>query len=101
VFVSQSNLAAFNVAGYNPELDPDGQGARKLIDLLADVLAARLETESSVVATEVAAVAAAAHKVAEPAPADIPATEIESADVAAESTTEDPPEPSEPDSVSS
>lgn len=46
VFVSQPNLAAFEVAGYNPDLDPDGQGARKLIDLLADVLSTRLETTS-------------------------------------------------------
>jgi len=43
VFVSQPNLAAFEVAAYNPDLDSDGQGARKLIDLLADVLSARLE----------------------------------------------------------
>ena len=44
VFASQPNLAAFVVAGYNPDLDADGQGARKLIDLLAEVLATRLET---------------------------------------------------------
>jgi arginase len=43
VFVSQPNLAAFVVAGYEPELDPDGAGARRLIDLLIEVLAARLE----------------------------------------------------------
>ena len=58
VFVSQPNLAAFVVAGYNPDLDADGQGARKLIDLLADVLATRLE-----------ATAAAAAGAAEPASA--------------------------------
>jgi arginase len=46
VFVSQPNLAALVVAGYNPDLDADGQGARKLIDLLADVLSTRLETMS-------------------------------------------------------
>jgi arginase len=44
VFVSQPNLAALVVAGYNPELDADGAGARKLIDLLAEVLSSRLET---------------------------------------------------------
>jgi len=44
VFASQPNLAGFVVAGYNPDLDSDGQGARKLIDLLTDVLSARLET---------------------------------------------------------
>jgi len=42
VFASQPNLAAFVVAGYNPELDADGAGARRLIDLLADALAARI-----------------------------------------------------------
>jgi arginase len=47
VFVSQPNLAAFVVAGYNPDLDGDGQGAAKLIDLLADVLSARLEASSA------------------------------------------------------
>lgn len=50
VFVSQPNLAAFVVAGYNPELDADGQGARKLIELLADVLSARLENSSAAAA---------------------------------------------------
>jgi arginase len=50
VFVSQLNLAAFVVAGYNPDLDADGQGARKLIDLLADVLSTRLETTTAAAA---------------------------------------------------
>ena len=50
VFASQPNLAAFVVAGYNPDLDADGQGARKLIDLLADVLSTRLETTSAAAA---------------------------------------------------
>jgi arginase len=44
VFAAQPNLAALVVAGYNPELDTDGQGARKLIELLTDVLSTRLET---------------------------------------------------------
>ena len=35
VFAGQTNLAAIEVAGYNPELDPDGRGAQFLIDLLA------------------------------------------------------------------
>ena len=43
VFAAQPNLVAVVVAAYNPDLDPDGQGARKLIDLLGDVLAPRLE----------------------------------------------------------
>ncbi|HXC33618.1 MAG TPA: arginase family protein [Verrucomicrobiae bacterium] len=50
VLVSQPNLAALVVAGYNPELDADGAGARKLIDLLADVLSGRLEATSAAAA---------------------------------------------------
>lgn len=47
VFASQPNLAAFEVAGYNPDLDPDGRGAQMLIDLLTAVLSKRLETMSA------------------------------------------------------
>lgn len=47
VFASQANLAAMVVAGYNPKMDPDGAGARKLIDLLAEVLLTRLEVPST------------------------------------------------------
>jgi arginase len=50
VFASQPNLAALVVAGYNPELDADGAGARKLIDLLADALSTRLEEASAAAA---------------------------------------------------
>jgi arginase len=61
VFASQTNLAAIEVAAYNPDLDPDGQGAQKLIDLLADVLSTRLEVTSAAAAgaTERASVAQA------------------------------------------
>jgi arginase len=41
VFASQKNLAAMEVAAYNPELDPDGRAAKALVDLLASVFAAR------------------------------------------------------------
>ena len=51
IFAAQPNLAAFVVAGYNPELDADGVGARKLIDLLADVLSARMEPASAATAS--------------------------------------------------
>jgi arginase len=56
VFASQPNLAAMVVAGYNPDLDADAAGARKLIDLLADVLSTRLEEASAAAngATELA-----------------------------------------------
>jgi len=47
VFAGQPNLVVLEVAGYNPDLDPDGEGARKLIDLLAGALSSRLEPPAS------------------------------------------------------
>ena len=44
VFVSQKHLAAIEVTAYNPAKDADGSGAKLIIDLLAEALAARLET---------------------------------------------------------
>jgi arginase len=41
-FVKQKNLLGFDIAQYNPDKDPGGESAKKLIDLLADVLSARL-----------------------------------------------------------
>jgi hypothetical protein len=43
-FVKQKNLLGLDVAQYNPDRDPDGASARKVVDLLADALAARLES---------------------------------------------------------
>jgi arginase len=42
-FAKQKNLLGLDVAQYNPDKDPDGSGASKLIELLAEVLAARLK----------------------------------------------------------
>ncbi|MGC1490560.1 MAG: arginase family protein, partial [Candidatus Acidiferrum sp.] len=36
------NLLGLDVAQYNPDRDPDGSGAKKLVDLLAEVLSARI-----------------------------------------------------------
>ncbi len=37
------NLLGLDVAQYNPDKDPDGSGAKRLVDLLVGVLSARLE----------------------------------------------------------
>jgi arginase len=42
VFAAQKHLAAFEVTAYNPERDSDGSGAKRLVELLVAVLAARL-----------------------------------------------------------
>ena len=88
VFAAQPNLAAIEVAGYNPDLDPDGEGARRLVDLLVDVLAARLETGSD--AAGVGATPAPA--IPEPAPPAAPRSEPESAAGSA-GNSQGPPEP--------
>jgi arginase len=41
-FAKHKNLLGLDVAQYNPDRDPDGTGARKLVDMLATVLSARL-----------------------------------------------------------
>ena len=96
VFAGQPNLTAVVVAGYNPELDPDEAGARKLIDLLADVLSVRLETTA-------AAAAGAESSSAVSAPAAAPLPEIEPTSTTSPDTiaAEDATEPSEPDSGAS
>jgi arginase family enzyme len=93
VFASQPNLAAFVVAGYNPELDHDGQGARVLIDLLAEVLATRLETGSGDQPTEA---------VSSPAPSSSASQEaLQPEPVLGSETAGDSPPPPDPDSITS
>ena len=41
--LSQKTLLGLDVAQYNPDRDPDGSGARKLVELLVDGLSGRLE----------------------------------------------------------
>ena len=74
VFTRQKNLIAMEVAVYNPELDPDGSGAKLLIDLVASALAERLV---ALAGAEAPAATAAVETVASPA------VEASAADVAA------------------
>ena len=94
VFAVQPNLAAILVAGYNPELDPDGEAARRLIDLLVEVLATRLETVSGEAAAGIASVAVVSGSTStavasrpEPASSTDPALDVQ--------------EPPDPDSIPS
>jgi arginase len=43
----KKNLLALDIAQYNPDRDSDGTGAKKLVDLLVDVLTARLEAQDA------------------------------------------------------
>ena len=44
---SQKTLLGLDVAQYNPDRDPDGSGAQKLVALLVDVLSARLDQSAA------------------------------------------------------
>jgi hypothetical protein len=72
VFAQQPELAALEVTAYNPTKDPDGSGAKLIIDLLAEVLEARLKTlqaaEAAQAPAPVAAAAAAGRNSAPPSP---------------------------------
>lgn len=93
VLVSQPNLAALIVAGYNPELDAEGTGAHKLIELLADVLSTRLETSEPPAAASEPASAASVP----PAPEAVSASSGPASEPVDESV-EEPPSMPEPDS---
>jgi arginase family enzyme len=46
-FVKHKNVLALDVSQYNPDKDPDGSGARKLVDLLVAALSARFAALSA------------------------------------------------------
>ena len=92
VFAVQPNLAVMEVAGYNPELDADGEAARRLVDLLVEVLADRLETGSGEAVAGIApspAVSSSTSSSESPRPEPPSATD----------TARDNQEPPEPDSI--
>lgn len=103
VFASQPNLAAFVVAGYNPDLDPDGAGARCLVDLLTEVLAVRIEEQPAAVAEQPpAAEQPAAPVVSEPAsPEAFPSAAAEMNGGSADSSPADSTSASETDTTHS
>lgn len=59
VFAQQKHLAAIELTAYNPTKDADGSGAKLILDLLAEILEARLKTLSAATATVPAATEAA------------------------------------------
>jgi len=46
-FAKHKNLLGLVVAQYNPDKDPDGSSAKKLVDLLVEALSARLESAAA------------------------------------------------------
>jgi arginase len=69
VFVADKHLAAIDVAAYNPEKDPDGSGAKIVIELLASVLASRRQAHAAPAAETASAAATIKASSAEDKPA--------------------------------
>jgi arginase len=46
-FARHKNLLGLSVAQYNPDKDPDGSAAKKIVDLLVEALSARLESTTA------------------------------------------------------
>jgi arginase len=67
VFARQKHLAAIDLSAYNPAKDPDGSGAKLIIDLLAGVLEKRLQALTAATPAAEAAPTAAAVTEAPPA----------------------------------
>src|SRR6516225_8509882 len=93
--VKHKNLLALDVAQYNPHRDPHGSGASKVIELLAEVLAARLAALGAPATPAPAATPAPTS--AEPEPSSpgadsgsAPATEPEASTTTEPSTAESP-----------
>jgi arginase len=69
VFAQQKNLAAIEITAFNPAKDSDGAAAKKIIELLAEVLQMRLQTLK---AAEAAAAASAPPVAVQKAAAVVP-----------------------------
>jgi arginase len=46
-FAAHKNLLGLDIAQFNPDKDPDGSAAKKIVDLLVEALTARLEAADS------------------------------------------------------
>ncbi len=65
-FARSKNLLGLDVAQYNPDKDPDGVNAKKIVDLLVEALAARVDST--------AAPEPSAAEIAPPLPPEVPAS---------------------------
>ena len=68
-FAAHKNLLGLDVAQFNPDKDPDGSAAKKIVDLLVDALTARLAASDSPEQPEATAAPSQPAQAAAPAPA--------------------------------
>lgn len=82
-FVAHKNLLGLDIAQFNPDKDPDGSAAKKIVEMLVEALSARVAAADATEQTEAPAVSAAA-PVAAAVPAHAPAQEDSSVSHSAE-----------------
>jgi arginase len=82
-FVTHKNLLGLDIAQFNPDKDPDGSSAKKIVDLLVEALTARFAAADAPEQPEAPAISVAA-SVAAALPAHAPAQEDSSASHSAE-----------------
>ncbi|HKN60891.1 MAG TPA: arginase family protein [Candidatus Acidoferrales bacterium] len=94
VFALEKNLAAIEVTAYNPAKDPDGSGAKIIIDLLAGILEKRLEAFKA--AAPVASAEEAAAKPLPTAPAATSGEPVSEPEAETSTASEAPAPPAAP-----
>jgi arginase len=72
-FVAHKNLVGLDIAQFNPDKDPDGSAAKKIVEMLVEVLSERLAAAEEAEQPEAPAASVAAPAVAAPAVAAAPA----------------------------
>jgi arginase len=87
-FASHKNLLGLDIAQYNPDKDPDDTGAKMIVDLLVDVLSARLAALETTAATGAETPEAPAHEAASEPPGSEAASPLPEPSLGAVPTTE-------------
>ncbi|HEY4906536.1 MAG TPA: arginase family protein [Candidatus Acidoferrum sp.] len=87
-FAAHKNLLGLDIAQFNPDKDPDGSAAKKIVDLLVEALTARLEAADSPEPAE-----APAPALSQPARAEAPSHTEPAPEEHASSPAEAPPSP--------
>jgi arginase len=95
-FAKHKNLLGLTVAQYNPDKDPDGSGAKKLVELLVAALSARLEAPSALAASAPETLTSAAEPAASAAEPAVSAAEPAAKDSPSDAPA-DTPEGSSPE----
>jgi arginase len=71
-FAAHKNLLGLDIAQYNPDKDPDGSNAKKIVDLVVEALTTRLDAAAS----EPSPAEPSAGELESPPPAEVPPSDL-------------------------